>query len=437
MTKSTRTLGSRNGTTLIVVMGLTLLGTLAATSVVESIGSRVLQTYKQVALEQAFYLAAAGAERAATSVAAGNQTSTTLTGTLGPGSYVSVIACTSVAGGGVNINVTSTGTVNGMTRTVTLRGLQGVSWARFALWYNTESSTLWMLPGERFSGRVYAGPKFHFSDNNLAIKGQVHFYDAASSAASTIETASAAVNPIFDRGLSLGVTSETPAEISFSDLLAQSTANGLVLPGATTIVLNGTTMTVNNTLNGWTNHVVTIPNNGIVYVQTTTVTTYRYNKKGVITSTTKTTYPGDLSVSAPNGLNGRVTLVADDDINIVDHVRYATDPAINSTSTDALGLIAQQDVVVQSTAYNLSIYAHIMCVNGGFTVENYNTGLSHGTLTVYGGIVNSIRKAVGTSGSYSSTGYMKNYIFDTRFTNDPPPCYPRLSGQLQWTEWDG
>jgi len=437
---------NRNGTTLIVVMGMTLLGTLAAASVMFCVGWRTQLASRLVDLEQAFYLAAAGAERSATYVINGHTESATLTGTLGNGRYVSTIACTAMAGGGSEIDVTSVGTADGVSRTVILHGLRHVSWARYALWYSSESAKLWMAPGEKFSGRVYSGPQFHFSDQDLATKGQVHFYDRAWSAATTVEKASTAVSPIFDDGLILGVTAESMSSISFSDLLSQSTTGGLVLPGATTIVLNGTTMTINNALNGWTNRVVAIPNNGIVYVQTTTVTSTSYQNVWVSTGwrsgywssqpvTTSATYPGDITVSAPSGLNGRLTLVAENNINIIDHVRYAANPATDATSDDALGLIAQQDVVVKTSApNNLSIYAHITCINGGFGVENYNTGSLRGTLTVYGGIVNSIRKAVGTIGS---TGYSKNYIFDTRFEKNPPPCYPKLPDELEWTEWDG
>jgi hypothetical protein len=105
--------GNRNGTTFIVVMCLTLLGVLAASSVVSTVGSRVRQASKQVDLEQAFYVAAAGAERAASYVADDHETTTTLTGTLGDGSYSAAINCVSASGGGVEIDVISTGTVNG------------------------------------------------------------------------------------------------------------------------------------------------------------------------------------------------------------------------------------------------------------------------------------------------------------------------------------
>jgi hypothetical protein len=405
---------------MIVVMGMTLLGTLAAGSIISSVLSRLNQGDKQVCLEQAFYIASAGAERAATFVAAGNDTSTTLNGTLGAGSYVSAIVATPGAGGEYNIDVTSVGTVKGVSRTVTMQGLRRVSWARYALWYDSEAVTLWMGAGEHFGGRVYAKPQLRFNNKDLATKGQTHFSDQTWSGKSSI-VKDPGTDPIFEKGLTLNATLETMASVDFPSLLTAATSAGLVLEGPTTMELDGTTMKITNTRKGWANKVVAIPANGTVYVKTAT--------SGADTKT------GDINVSGPLGLGSRLTLVSDHNINIVNHVRYKTNPQTDPTSTDALGLIAKHDVVVQSAApSNLDIYAHIICQTGGFGVLNYTTGSPKGNLNVYGGIVNFIRNPVGQIGV---SGYSKNYIFDVRFTTTPPPNYPTVTDELEWTGWDG
>ena len=425
----------RNGSTFIVVMGMTLLGTLAAGSILSSALSRMRQADHQVCLEQAFYIAAAGAERAASNVAAGNETSTTLTGTLGQGSYVVNVVCqAAVAGGDLDINVTSRGTVKDVSHTVALRGIRRVSWARYALWYDTEAVKLWMFPGERFDGRVYSKPQLHFHDLNLATKGQVRFTDRASTVAATIEKASSAVNPIFDMGLTTGAEEESMASVDFTALLNAATAGGLVLEGPTTIVLDGATMKITNSRAGWTSQSVPLPANGTVYAKTVTATTTttRHGR----TTTTTTTYTGDIDISSPNGLQGRLTIAADNDINIVNHVRYKTNPETTPTSTDSLGLVAKQDIVVTTAApNNLEIYAHMIAQAGGFGVANYSSGSARGTMKIYGGIVNSVRNGVNTNGG--ETGYVKNYIFDQRLSRTPPPNYPKLLDELEWTEWDG
>lgn len=421
---------SRSGSTFIVVMGMTLLGMLAAGSMLASTLARMRQADSQVSLEQAFFVASAGAELAASNVAAGNETSTTLSGTIGKGSYAVTVVCQSaVAGGDLNIDITSRGTVKGVSHTVVLRGIRRVSWARYALWYDTEATKLWIVPGERFDGRVYSRPQFHFHNQDLATKGQVRFTDRAKTVAATIEKASAAVDPIFEQGLTTSADVETMASVDFTKLLDNATAGGLVLEGPTSITLDGATMRVTNSRAGWTSQAVAIPANGTVYAKTVSVTTTKSGR------TTTTTYTGDVDVAAPTGLQGRLTIVADNDINIVNHVRYRTNPQTNPNSTDALGLVAKQDVVVTTAApNNVEIFAHMIAQGGGFGVASYSSGSSRGVLNVYGGIVNSVRNAVGIVGG---AGYTKNYIFDKRLSKNPPPNYPKLPDELEWTEWDG
>jgi len=98
-------------------------------------------------------------------------------------------------------------------------------------------------------------------------------------------------------------------------------------------------------------------------------------------------------------------------------------------------LIANSNIVVKTSApNNLVIQAHMIAKGGGFGVENYDTGSWRGLLSVYGGIVNKIRNAVGTTGT---TGYSKNYTFDPRFKKTPPPRYPAVPDEFQWLGWEG
>lgn len=418
MNRIPKVMNRRSGSTLVVVMMLTALGTLAAGSVAFCIGSRVQQTYKQVFLEQAFYLAEAGAERAASDVAGGNESTKTLTGTLGGGSYVTDIQCTLVTGGEVQIDVVSVGTVKNVSRTITMHGLRSVSWARYALWYDSQSVALSIAAGDSFRGRFYAKPQ-------LSFLGASHFYDKAWTGAASYTSSGDA--PIFDFGLVVNAPVETMASVDFAALQA---AAGLVLEGPTTITINNATLSITNARKGWTTPTSQpIPAGGVVYVKN-------------YTSGTTTTL-GDITVSGPNGLGGRLTLVSENTIKVVDNIVYKNNPTNNPSSTDALGLIAKQDVAVQTTApKNLQIYAHLMCVNGGYTVIDYDKTVAsgnRGTMTVYGGIVNLIRKPVATSsdGYKTWTGYMKNYVFDTRFSLNPPPSYPRLVDELEWTAWEG
>jgi len=420
--------------TLMIVMMMTLLCSAAVASVLFSVGTRMQLAYRQVNMEQAFYVAEAGMERAAAYVAATNETGTTLTGNLGDGSYVATVTCTPLSGGEIGITIVSTGTVDNVSRGVTVRGLRNVSWARYALWYDSEAVQLVIAAGEKFNGRVYSRPLMRFDNKNISSQGQAHFYDQVWTVPNYIQYDSGAY-PIFDNGLVTSADVQTMASVNFADLQAAAyTSPNLVLDGDATVVLQGTTMKVTNVPRGWVNQVVAIPDSGLVYARACTYTNISYDSRGR-KQTVAVTEPGNITVSGPTGMDGQMTMVSENNIYIVDNVKYASDPVTNPDSNDKLGLIAQQNVVVTTAApNNLAIYAHIFCKNGGFGVDQYGSGNSRGTLTVYGGIANLVRNAVGTT---TPTGYLKNYIYDTRFAHNPPPYYPRLTDELEWTGWEG
>ncbi len=72
---------------------------------------------------------------------------------------------------------------------------------------------------------------------------------------------------------------------------------------------------------------------------------------------------------------------------------------------------------------------------------NYDTRSVCGTLTIWGGLIQKYRGAVGTldSGGHIQSGYAKDYHYDTRVTARTPPAFP-LTGTYQevaWSEtWD-
>lgn len=464
---------NRSGMTLVVVMVMTLLCTAAVSSVLYTVGARMQRAYKQIDMEKAFYIAEAGMERAAAWIADDNEDSETFEGDIGDGSYETVVTVTNLSGGEIGIEIVSTGTINGTSRTVTVRGLQRLSWARYALWYDREALDLSIAPGDKFRGRFYARPTLRFIKPNNASEGQAHFYDRAWSVSSTVEYNGA--KPIFDYGLILNADRQEISEVKFSDLKAAAQTKGLVLEGDATIEMDGKTLKITNRPRDWDKHSYTIPENGIVYVAAgqydvpdgfTTVqqgtkiepvyknigTKKKPNWQWVdevvpnyveVPKFKTVTEPGDINVSGPKGLDGKLTIVAERDMNIIGHIRYADKPgpydekkpaSTNPDSNDKLGLIAGRDAVVTKAAPNdVDIYAHIFCRDGGFGVNGYNSGSHRGKLNVYGGIANLIRNAVGQGNS----GYWKNYMYDPRFAREPPPYYPRLTDVLAWDGWEG
>ncbi|MDZ4199260.1 MAG: hypothetical protein U1E27_08250 [Kiritimatiellia bacterium] len=540
-----KTAESRTGAALVTVLCLTFLAGVIATRMVARTGGHVLRCRSLVQREQAFYIAEGGAERAASYIAGGGAVPTTLTGSIGSGSFQTLILIESGASGqsgslsgAIRINpnnspdnsflavlpdggqiaradlqegmadyqgaasmvlvrpmgagtqsltvngssytiqnnntysfsgdlqiriyndsrnpqgravgrwwieltssdatvsndeqaqtirrnmtftIHSEGTVGGAKRTVTIRGLQTVSWAKYALWYNQEALELVMVGGESFEGPVYANRQLRFHSHNVATLGQTRFYDTVASTASSIHKQNNSVNPIFDRGVTLNAPVETMASVDFTELRTDAS---LILDGTTSVRISGDDVYITNSRRGWSNYRIDRPNDGLIYVRT-------------VTTGTSSSRPGDLTVNATNGLAGRLTLVAERDILIDNHVRYETSPLTDPDTEDALGLIAGRHATVTTAAPNdLEIFAHIICRDGGFGVEDYsNTQRGpRGLLMVHGGIVNKIRNAVGTT---AGGGYAKKYIYDTRFRKNPPPRYPALPDEFQWLGWDG
>lgn len=307
----------------------------------------------------------------------------------------------------------STGRIGSAARAVILEGVQQQSWSRFALWYNKAPGAIWIREGEVFNGPVHANTEIYLDGNPI-------FNALVSSTASKWGSGSVTNKVQFNGGIWLGAPADTMASVVFSDLKSSAV---LVLTGATDVTMSGTNIFVTNSRKGWNKYRLDTPTNGLIYVETATSGTF-------------TSRPGDISVAG--NMDGRMTLVAENAIRITNHVTYAVHPTNNSKN--ALGLIADKDVIVDKSApKNLEIFAHIIACNpnnssftSGFYVENYDTRTGCGALNLYGGLVENNRGAVGTT---AGRGYTKNYTYDTRFQAAPPPYYPSVLNIYQWDNW--
>lgn len=133
-------------------------------------------------------------------------------------------------------------------------------------------------------------------------------------------------------------------------------------------------------------------------------------------------------------------------VRITNSIRYQSSPNPNLPINDPanlrpgiLGIIAR-DIRIASTApRELWVDALLMAgsqstSNGSFYVENYNTKPT-GTLHTMGGI---IQKARGPVGTFSSgglvSGYAKDYWYDKRLADTPPPFFPTtgLYDKVSW-----
>ena len=168
-------------------------------------------------------------------------------------------------------------------------------------------------------------------------------------------------------------------------------------------------------------------------------------------------------------LSGRLTIAADNNIDIIGSLTYAGGTGGN----DLLGLVANNYVEIYHPVgdcgsssspcdngskvngyYNLddvagglttplanpTINAALLSVNHSFRVQNYQYGDdgTMGTINLYGAGAQRYRGPVGTAGS---TGYLKSYNYDTRMKYQSPPFFLNpLDSAWQivtWTECKG
>lgn len=413
----------QRGSTLLGVLGYTFisLGLLATILQVGSNHRKIIT--RQVNMEQAQYVAEGAVELGARYIEANLGalgSSYTTSGTLGAGTFTYTITKSN----STTYSITATGFVNNVRRRISLKRVYQPTFAQYALWSH-ENGVIYFKSGEVFDGHVHADDKMYFSGNPV-------FHAECSSGASTYGGSISAVT--FDEGLTLNDEEGSMADIDFNSAastslksVATSSSSGLLLYGTSTITFSGGTVYITNTRKGWTNHAWTTTGDRIIYVAN---------------ATSGSSDVAGTAYLAGGTVTGRLTIATETDQYIRGHIDYTTDPVSNPSSTDALGLISRDDVWVDTTApNNLRIDAAVIAAgtagsDGSFGVVNYSSGSPRGSLNVYGGIVQDVRGAVGTfSGSSTVTGYSKNYSYDPRFIDDPPPYYPAVSGKLEYSNW--
>ncbi|HUJ12122.1 MAG TPA: hypothetical protein VL171_19105 [Verrucomicrobiae bacterium] len=433
MNPNTHSYRNDEGSVLLGVMGFLFLATgLVATILLVGSSHRKVAE-EQFDMERAMDVAEAGMERGARYVQSnlvalsGSSGITTNSGNLGAGAYVYIISRSNSV-----YTVSSVGTVNSVSRTVTLKRIYQPTYAEFALW-SSNNAALYFKSGEEFNGHVHADTELYF---NAASGGPV-FHKEVTSNYGTYSITGGNINDIeLDMGLTLNSFQGSMADVDFnssdsSSLKSVAQTSGLVLDGTSTITFNGTQVKITNSRKSWSNHSYTFGSNAIIYVEN--ATSGSSDKSGI-------------AYLQGGTVDGRLSVVTESDTYVRGNITYNSDPQSNPNSDDALGLISRDDVWVDTSApNNLTIDAAIMATgassptdDGSFGVINYDSGNPRGTLNVYGGIVQQTRGAVGTFNSRSGslqTGYDKNYSYDARFIDNPPPYYPVIANKVVFSQW--
>ncbi len=439
MSKTRHILKNSDGSAIVIV----ILIMLALTGIVMGVSSISINETQlatnEVLDKQVFYLAEAGAERSIQHLA---QLSTPFIGSgmtkdqpvilfnnkelYGKGTVTSYLDPLNSNTGNptrfVAVTVRATLNGSGMTKVLQVKvGQQNFS--RYAYFSDMEKSpsgyTIWFHTVDKFYGPVHTNDQMH-------IYGYPTFFDEVSSSASSIDYYHGGPpqdDPVFHKGVTLDAsTIDLPLDTSML-LNKANESGGLKLTGNPVTIrfrVDGSGNSYLSVTIGGSTNSMNYPSNGVVYVQG--------------------------SANIEGTVKGQVTLGCDGDIYVIDNIVYDTDPRTDPTSTDLFGIVSDGNVWMADNTANRdsadeTVMAAIMALNTSWGVQNYASGSPRGKLIVYGGLIQRKRGAVGTfSGSTGSivSGYQKDYTYDPRLMDNPPPAFP-TTGQIEkiaWTEID-
>ena len=331
----------------------------------------------------------------------------------------------------------SVGTFDGMERRV-LQKIRLESFAKYAYFTDDERSAgggpIWFASADLLEGPVHSNGVFH-------INGSPRFMSEVTSAADHMIAAgpytirdpsdwpAGGNNPFFAEGFTLAVD-YIPLPSETADLKAAALAGGLFLGPASDVELGRIGLGAGVDAPGWLRHkqstkgpddwidvsIATLPSR-VVYVN------------------------GDVNLSGI--LDGELTVASRTDIHIVDDLVYAGSDAAGTPQPgcdDLLGIVAESNIIFEDNTPNatdLKVNAVLMALDTSITAENYHLGPPRGTLTIWGGLIQKHRGAVGQIGAGGTIvhGYRKDYHYDPRVTGRPPPQFP-LRGNYQEIAWE-
>lgn len=382
---------------------------------------------------------------------------------------------------------------NGATRTVTMQ-LRQQSFSLYAYFTDFEESpagdTIWFFARDRLRGPVHTNDQFHIAWDKTATSPI--FYDTVSSTSTSVDwgangapSSTTDWQRIFSSGKTAFTTGVDRIELPDSTNKQQvaawgaesgfPTTNGITIPNAggavsAGIYIRGDATVAFSLETGTGNQVITITQGSTTKIitvnlasQTTavkvgsTTTNYTGVPNGCIYSTGNITslkgeladsYYSGTSVIRHNAWTVATDVVGGKDITLTDSLKYHTEPDATKPATDTknlasptLGLVAQNITLAAGCPSDVTLDGVVLAggkntTSGSFSYASWNTTKKN-NLNLLGGIIQKRRGPVGTfnqSTNTLSTGYNKNYNYDPRMVDSPPPFFP-TTGQYDVLSW--
>jgi hypothetical protein len=362
-----------------------------------------------------------------------------------------------------NYTITSTGTYNNISKTLQLT-IQGKAISEFAYWSNTEVNpslgNLWWISGNLTNGPIQTNGQFNIKGNpvfNGPVTESNLPYNATTGVLGTTPTSSApnyangtGTNPssktVSDPSyvFPLGITSDAPPIVmppptTISDFNTAATSGGLVLTGASTIILksDGTVNVTGKVVDSNCNTTTTYSNTSMSISTLTSKTIYVQSTK-TIAKCNSSALDGNATVKGT--LSGQLTIAADQNIYLPGSVQYNDEPVRpgfpggDPNSTDLLGLVAYNNITVQEATApaNLEVDGVLVALSGSFNVDQYSknpdpvSGGDGAVMTQFGSLVNDYSGCTGVvnSSGVLTSGWLQDQSYDSRLKTIAPPGFP-------------
>lgn len=334
--------------------------------------------------------------------------------------------------------IVSIGTFKGISDTV-LVTLQPSKFSKFAYYSVSEGGTIYWTTGDTVWGPLHTQDYLNVSGSpvfmdkattKLGLKSQNGYWQYSGSGRHRTQVWVSTDTPQFIGGFESGVDKPLPPA-NVSGVEADAISGGHDFSGQDTVY-------------------VTFKNDSVSYkynynATSTTVLGSTFAPNGVIFASGATlrlqgTVNGRYTVGASSvtTTSGWHTTTTGGNVYLDNDIVYKTDPETDPTSTDMLGIVSEQNVLITNNTVNnsdINIDASIYCQDGGFGAENYSSRPPAGNINLLGGVQQNTRQPVGTFNSYGiSSGFNKRYKYDERLLNSSPPSYPN-TGSFEIVSW--
>ena len=318
--------------------------------------------------------------------------------------------------------IVAVGRVADVERTIEIE-TEATTFNRYAYLTGDEGGTIWFNSGDLIEGPLH-------SNDRISIVGSPVFMGKVTSSSNSFHQGNP-YEPVFQQGFHLGVPPvnfPTPREVMDNYYASNPDPPVLSIDSRfdrhSSVEFNSdATLTYNIWHYNWRGHLVYDAQDQVVNIS---------DLNGMIY------VDGDVKVKGT--VNGVVTLIATEDITISGDIVYEdsdSDGKPRHDCDDMLGLVSHDDIIVENNSGNrddVVIDAALLALGDSFTVENYNSGSARGDLTIWGSLSQKVRGPVGTFGYYGTTGYHKDYHYDSRFLDSGPPYFP-ATGQYHFNYW--